>query len=365
MNQAGIVVIAVAGLWIAYLVPHHLRHRQQLLEARADDRFSERLRVVHVLRPAHAGGAHAGTGHGRRSDGSAGRGSHDVAPGPGRAEPLRLHPARHDERARRGVSPMERPHGTSDRVAADLVRRSAAEHAGRAAHLARRAAAARRRAALTALLVVAAPVAWALVPLLALHVAVGVVPTVLLGAVLVAGRRAVVAAARADAAWAEGEPYRLPAPRRAPSAVGRAVRPSDAVTEVMARVPRVPVAAGMSVALAEAAATVAAASAPVARTTSVARTTTSAPRRATEEAPTGPAWVPVPVPRPTYTLKPEARRPEPAPLPTSAEPTATATPSTAERTTAEITAAERPAERPASAGLDLDAVLARRRASGE
>ncbi|WP_199422983.1 hypothetical protein [Actinotalea solisilvae] len=356
MNQAGIVVIAVAGLWIAYLVPHHLRHRQQLLEARADDRFSERLRVVHVLRPARAGRA-----PGRRADGSAGRGSHGVAPVPGRTEPLRLHPARHDERARRGVSPMERPHGLSDRVAADLVRRSAAEHAGRAAHLARRSASARRRAALTALLLVAVPVAWVLVPLLTLPVAVGIVPSVLLAAVLVAGRRAVVAAARADAAWEEGEPYRLPAPRRAPSVVGRAVRPSDAVTEVMARVPRVPVAAGMSVALAEAAATVAAASAPAARATA------PAPRREAETPAPGPAWLPVPVPRPTYTLKPEARRPEPAPLPAPSDVEAPAARATTDHSTAERPAASasRAERAPATGGLDLDAVLARRRASGE
>ncbi|HWS56965.1 MAG TPA: hypothetical protein VN257_00365, partial [Actinotalea sp.] len=50
MDQAGLVVIAMAGLWIAYLVPHRLRYRQQLLEARADDRFSERLRVIRVAR---------------------------------------------------------------------------------------------------------------------------------------------------------------------------------------------------------------------------------------------------------------------------------------------------------------------------
>lgn len=346
MNQAGLVVIALAGLWIAYLVPHHLRYRQQLLDARADDRFSERLRVVRVLEAAQAGGGPVGA-HAR-------------------TEPLRLHPVRRqpDERARRGVSPMERPHGAGDRVAADLVRRSASEHARRAAHLARRAAGARRRAVLTALLVVAVPLAWAAVPLASLSLVVGVAPTALLLAVLVAGRRAVVTAARADAEWEVGAPYRLPAPRREPSVVGRAVRPSDAVTEVMARVPRVPVRAGASVALAEAAATVAAASVPATTTvpaTAAVRAARPAPaaepatETATEPAVSGPAWVPVPVPRPTYTLKPEARRPEPAPLP--AEPGTTPT----------VAADARP-EAPTAAttgGLDLDAVLARRRAAGE
>ncbi|MBC7292428.1 MAG: hypothetical protein H5T83_13980, partial [Actinotalea sp.] len=56
MDQAGIVLVAVAGLWIAYLVPHRSRYRQQLLESRTEDRFSEHLRV---LRVAHAAGGPA------------------------------------------------------------------------------------------------------------------------------------------------------------------------------------------------------------------------------------------------------------------------------------------------------------------
>ena len=49
MNDlAGPVALALVGLWGAYLVPHKLRYRQQLLESRADDRFSEALRVVAV-----------------------------------------------------------------------------------------------------------------------------------------------------------------------------------------------------------------------------------------------------------------------------------------------------------------------------
>ncbi len=48
MEQAGLVLAAVAGLWIVYLVPQLLRHRRQLAEARVDDRFSEHLRVLRV-----------------------------------------------------------------------------------------------------------------------------------------------------------------------------------------------------------------------------------------------------------------------------------------------------------------------------
>src|SRR4029078_5822358 len=47
-DLAGPVALALVGLWVAYLVPHKLRHRQQLLESRGDDRFSEALRVVAV-----------------------------------------------------------------------------------------------------------------------------------------------------------------------------------------------------------------------------------------------------------------------------------------------------------------------------
>ena len=47
-DLAGPVALALVGLWVAYLVPHKLRYRQQLLESRADDRFSEALRVVAV-----------------------------------------------------------------------------------------------------------------------------------------------------------------------------------------------------------------------------------------------------------------------------------------------------------------------------
>lgn len=319
------MTIAVAGLWIAYLVPHHLRYRQQLLEARAEDRFSEHLRVLRVAQ----------------------------VPGPVVVQtvasgPVRLHisPQVHHQ----GGRAMERPHGTRDRIAADLARRSAAEHSQRAAHLARRAAGARRRAALTAVLLLAVVGGWTAVAAGA-AILLGAVPSALLLGVLGLGRRAVVAGARADAAWAAGAVTRLPAARRA-GAVGRAVRPSDAVTEVMARVPRSP-ALGRAAGAAEATA----APASVDQRGAVATTST-----VHDEPETGPAWAPVPVPRPTYTLKPAARRAEPAPLTE-----ATLAPAAAATTDA-TTDAERDevaeVHQPVTGGLDLDAVLARRRAVG-
>lgn len=215
---------------------------------------------------------------------------------------------------------MDRPHALTDRVVADAARRSAAERAHRAAHLARRAAGARRRAVLVAGLLVVAAAGWTGVALSALVTAAGVVPTALLAGVLVLGRRAVVVGRRADVAWAADQPARAARAaivKAGPSAVGRAVRPSNNDTEIIARI------------AAQAAPAVAG---PVAEATGE------------------PTWVPVPVPVPSYTLKSEVRRPEPAPL-------------VLDDVHAEVVA--EPQARPATGGIDLDSVLARRRAAGE
>ncbi|NLE70509.1 MAG: hypothetical protein GX609_00235 [Actinomycetales bacterium] len=307
MSQtAGLLLVAMAALWIAYLVPHRLRYRQQLAESRTDDRFSERLRVVRVA-----------AGPGARPE------RQDAASG-GR---VLLHPPR------RGGGAVDRPHRPADRLLADAVRRTAAERAARAAYLARRRAAARRRAVLAGLLLVATAAGWVAVAGGAL-LAAGVAPSVLLASVLVLGRRAVIAGRRADAAWAAGAPQRAATPRstREPTAVGHARRPSDATTEVLARVAaeleEVPVP-------------------PVGEAVDETDETADA-------ADDGPTWEPVPVPRPAYALKPAVRRPEPAPLVLDERPVAE---------TAADADAGAPAE-PAAAAFDLDAVLARRRAAG-
>lgn len=306
MSQtAGLLLVAVAVLWIAYLVPHRLRYRQQLAECRTEDRFSERLRVVRV----------AGKDRGARPE------RHVAAP-EGR---VLLHPPR------RGGGSVDRPHGLADRAVADAVRRTAAERAARAAHLARRRAGARRRAVLATTLLVLAVAGWAAVVAGGL-LALGAVPSMLLVAVLGLGRRAVVAGRRADAAWAAGAAARAAVPRSTrPTAVGHARRPSDASTEVIARVP------------AEAPAT-----APEVEVEAEAA-----------QAPAEPTWAPVPVPRPTYNLKPAVRRPDPAPLVLDERADAVAV----EVADAPVETVEEPAA--TVAGFDLDAVLARRRASGE
>lgn len=354
----------MAGLWIAYLVPHRLRYRQQLLEARADDRYSAGLRVLRVAAATEERRAAPPSDAGRQQDRPA---LHRTGP------------------ARGGGRVMDRPHAARDRISADAARRSAAEHAARAAHLARRAAAARRRALLTLVLGAATLVGWGVVVAAGAALALAVVPTVGLLGVLGLGRRAVVQAARADADWEAGAATRLPvgtsarAAAHVPGVIGRAVHPSDATTEVMARVPRAPVRGREGVAGDERQRVT------VQRD---ARTTTedaarTAPARETVGAPAGEAaeqhaepvaevapettWAPVPVPRPTYTLKPSAPRREPAPLVVDEPAAAPVEPvvETAPDAAAASSAAPTTSAPGLSGGRGLDAVLARRRAAGE
>ena len=231
---------------------------------------------------------------------------------------------------------MDRPHGLADRAVADAVRRTAAERAARAAHLARRRAGARRRALLATTLVVLAVAGWAAVVAGGLLV-LGALPSALLVGVLGLGRRAVVAGHQADAAWAAGAAVRAGVPRstRRPTAVGHARRPSEASTEVIARI--------------------------------------AAELREPDVAPEAdvvepePTWAPVPVPRPTYSLKPSVRRPEPAPLVLDERDGVAAAATAAEDDVAATEVVREAVDEPAAsaAGFDLDAVLARRRASGE
>lgn len=271
---------------------------------------------------------------------------------------------------------MDRPHALTDRVVADAARRTAAERARRATYLSRRAAAARRRAVLAVLLVLATGAGWIGFAMGA-EIALAVAPTVLFGSVLVLGRRAVVCGRRADAAWTAGRasrvaadaaPVRVPpdaAPVRVPPVVeGRAAQPSDAKTEVIDRVVMVP---------------------PTVSADEVAHATTQSVTSPPIE---GSGWTPVPVPLPAYNLKPAVPRPEPAPLPMGeadlvaeahqgedAGQMTDAHQGSRDRPAAEADHVVAPAsgmrhvqdgrERSGSGSIDLDAVLARRRAVGE
>ncbi|MFI2753318.1 hypothetical protein ACGIF2_07775 [Cellulomonas sp. P22] len=372
-TPAGLVTLAVVGLWIVYLVPHHLRHRQQLLEARVDDRFSGALRVLAVSdRPRGR--------RRRRNERSAPtllattadcRAVADPRIGlltPGRGVPLGT------SGGANGGMAVDRPHGTQDRITTDAARRSAQQHASHAAAVARRGAAARRRAVLALTLLVATGAGWAVAGLTAVSVLAGVVPTVLLGSVLVLGRRAVVAGHAADAEWARRRREDGLAPARptaqSPAVTGRAVRPSDAHTEVFARI--VDDVAGVAPV----------AAVPGVATPVVRRSTRTGSQPTLDEAADDDAWSPVPVPRPTYTLKASAPRREPAPLgdvegstAAAQHPVATVRTTTLEAdgvsaqatSTPEPPVERTPIEPPATTtgAINLDEILARRRAAGE
>jgi len=432
VNQiAGPVALALVGLWLAYLVPHKLRHRQQILEARTDDRYSEALRVVAVTdrpgRPARDVRPRAAVTPGHGTSGTRGLLT------PGKGLPIRAGSAT-------GGRTVDRPHAMQDRMTADAARRAAQARAARAAAVARRAAAARRRGVLAAVLVVATLAGWASVWLLpAATWVAGVVPTVLLAAVVVLGRRAVLVGREADAAWAArmeqerrstgdvrtgamravataAAATRSAATERStadrsdvgrgaadttvaearsragehsahesaqddgrrtelPFVTGHAVRPSDAQTEVFARIVADGGEADTPLAAARHATGMArrASSTPTAPVASVRATGSSSPAPRTlddaSDQVRDESWSPVPVPRPTYTMKPAAPRREPAPL-TDVEASTTTRPASAEEPAAapasEASAEPAPLEPAAetTGGIDLDAVLAKRRASG-
>ena len=396
-QPTGVVALAVAALWIAYLVPHKLRYRQQLLESRADDRFSGALRVLAVTGPR---------GREARRDAEAaaraGAGA-DCGPAtekrvglltPGRGVPLLT-------AGRTGGTTVDRPHGTQDRISADAARRAAQRRAAHAAAVARRGAAARRRAVLALALLVATVAGWTVVGLSTVTVVAAVVPSVLLGGVLVLGRRAVLAGRAADAEWKQRRHEAPPAtgavplvrnpPTAAPARAaagsssasagkgagvkGRAVHPSEAHTEVFARIVDDVEGATAARAPMSSAGRPATGAIPVVKKADTGAQATVATEAAAEQA-DGEPWSPVPVPRPTYTTKAAAPRREPAPLGDVEGSTAAAAesagPGRFEAPAAESRPAARaderaPLEPPAATtgSMNLDEILARRRAAGE
>ncbi len=138
---AGLVALAIVGLWIAYLVPHRLRYRQQLLESRTEDRFSDALRVLVVAEPR---------GRQRRAAEARAECGPDSPKRSGLLSPARGVPVPAGTAGERAVTEgrggvVERPYGTQDKITAEAARRRAQLRSQRAAALARRAAAARRR----------------------------------------------------------------------------------------------------------------------------------------------------------------------------------------------------------------------------
>ena len=367
-------------------MPHRLRHRQQLLESRTEDRFSGALRVLAV------------TGRPRR-DPRVSEARSDSGPElTGRLAlltPCRGIPVHGlgDVAVREGGI-VDRPHGTQDRVSADAARRAAQRRSRRAASLARRGAAARRRGVLTLALLVLSVAGWVVVGLSLVAVVAAIVPTVALVGVLVLGRRAVVQGQVADAAW-EHQRHAVGGAGRTsnPPVTGRAYRPSDDETQVIARIVVDDGATATGIATGTATGTAGDGSTSAARGAGAGRTTASTSAAAGDAAgktaggPDADGWSPVPVPRPTYTTKAAAPRREPIPLVLD-EPVVPAAmagalasdqdaPSAAEVATEAVMGTSTGAGT-APAGdavglaladddnptLDLDAILARRRAAG-
>lgn len=393
-------------LWLAYLVPQRLRHRQQLLESRVDDRFSGRLRVLAVA-----------SGDSSPSKSTTGRSAQAVSQKHGDCTTS----------SSVDVSLLTPPIGTTVRArrqitdgVQDMERNDSYGSASRDALLARRAAAARRRATLTLGLVVLTALVGVIVAVTSLPVWTVAVPAVLLVSVLVLGRRAVLANARADAAAREREAAReaarpaalrragRPAPAVRTTVTGRAVHSSQTQTEMISRVRAAGAAGqgaegtsagtttGTTAATTTAAKTTAAKSGAeaertVAPTAAARAAETAEPEASSASRPTGEAdraasaapparqlapapegestdWEPVAVPRPVYTLKSTAPRWEPAPLTaelrklTEERRAELAGASPAQPAPATVTA-EEPSED--SLGVNLNSVLARRRAAGE
>lgn len=417
-SASGIVALAVFLLWVGFYVPHRVRHRQQLLEARTDDRFSGSLRVLAVAGPG-GGGIDRWDA---RLDGVTTVAA--IASGPaGGGRPLlggagpqaRSEDRTHEEE---GTHAMGSTESASPSRGAPPRRQPASEQS-RLALLERRAAAARRRLTLTVVLLLASVAVWVVVALGYLPWWAGVVPTAFLGLVLVLGRRAVLAAQRSDAAWlaerraaaraARGTVLGAPpAPRGArPRVTGRAVHGSQVSTQMIPRVtpqdlaranaaaealsgtsassPRERVTASSTTAAEDSGSEEPATARGGSGVTSVVVTKTSV--EATEvvevevvdedHVPSGRAWDPVPVPPPTYTMKPTAPRREPAPLTdddvvSPARAGAAPAPGAGVEVVVDVpSGAPEPAvgdERKPSTetlGLDLNEILARRRAAGQ
>lgn len=343
MDISGYVVLGVVTLFFLYVMPQLIRNRQDVVDARVADRFSADLRILVTAGTVGSGAATA----------------LDDAP---RAY-------LHDPRLRTEVSDMNRPpalvnpkspspsRGTASApqpAAAGRARTDAARaDAARAEAWRRRRAAARRRLALTVILFLASAGAWGLVAMQLATWVAGAVPSFLLLVVLVLGRRAAIAGRRAEqAARARQQAAPASAPAKAVSAAATPAREAarstartaddEAITELIPRLEalRRPglVWQGEPTEL------------DVDAVPDGAVPIGDAPVRRTFEPAEGSAWTPVPVPAPTYTLKPAAPRMDAAPLVVEA-------PAQED----EDGAAEAEGGRP----LDLDAVLARRRAAGE
>ncbi|MET4225705.1 hypothetical protein ACWFNS_12710 [Oerskovia enterophila] len=484
-GSGGVAVLALFVLWFAYYVPHRVKQRQQLQDARVEDRFSGSLRVLAVVsgrrRGAPGEGAeHASSGEGRslllgpvpvsepdvslmsRASDASGSTSRVLQVTTGvttdrrpssEEEPQTMETDVRASDPRPSIPPRRQPAGGGFD---DPFPPRKVASPSRIAMLERRAKAARRRLALTVVLLLASVGAWVafgygLVPW---YAAAG--PTAVLALVLVLGRQAALAGKRADATWhadrrtaardaaraARGPVAGSPvAPRNVhPSRVtGHAVRSSQTSTQMIPRVtaedlargaargrdqrpatgstarvesstepdqarprtgasggdlfddrdrstgsaaeptgtaPRAGTASGAPVHVGSAAVPTSPASVPT--------PVVAAGRPESPEAEIGAAWDPVPVPRPTYTMKPTALETGVPPVQVAVPTASPAQPApdpgrsvVSEGAPSGVGApqGDQPVPPPApgdekkprteTLGLDLNEILARRRVSGQ
>lgn len=168
-DVAGWVLVGIAVLVFAYIVPAVVRSRQVVVDSRVDDRYSDDLRIV------------ATAGH-----------RPVVVTGGGRAF---VHPRQHvQERAMASIDVQ---------LDAASARHLASMRAARVAAASRRAAAARRRLLMTVVLAVAAAGGWAGYALASWSIAAAIGATAVLAVVVVLGRRAAAAGAAAEERWAQ------------------------------------------------------------------------------------------------------------------------------------------------------------------
>ncbi len=341
-SPAGIAALALFVLVLGYWVPQRVRHRQQLLDARLEDRFSEGLRVLAVGArgpvPALASASGADLPGLAAADEPVGLLTMSSEPQPIKVP---VPPPASGGRAREESPMAPQPSGARSRLAVLELR-------------ARRA---RRRLWLTIGLLLVTAAVWVAVYLTPLLWYAGLVPLTLLAVVLVLGRTAAASARRADARWAaerrSAERQALQAralARGGPRApvnrarvTGRAVHGSDAMTQM---IPKVSIRVVDGVAEAVPASSENASEVPEPRVveTPVAETTTPEPvteapvaepapgptssyapgaaakamtrppAPATTAIPSPRTWEARPVPLPTYVTKPAAPRREPRPL---------------------------------------------------
>lgn len=175
---------AVLVLVFAALVPLLVARRQAALDSRGGDRFSSGLRVL-----VTAGGQprRAVIAEGRSSGGPR---LHSTTGSATLADRMR---------ARGEVRQMQRPAGLSEKAHANWEQRVAAERAAIADARSARRARARRRLAITLAMIIVTATCWTAVAVASFSWVLAMLPTVVLGVVLVTGRRAAKASERAQA----------------------------------------------------------------------------------------------------------------------------------------------------------------------